>query len=212
MSQAAERAYFGLRDLIVTGEFVPGEQLREEHLASRLEMSRTPVREAMQRLEVEGVIERRDNRRSYLAVVDTRTMDELFAVRASLESIAAGLAARRSDESLIGQLECIATEMDEALAGPDVAYERLTARNEAFHTTLLDASGNQILAATARGLMRRPLVTQTFRRYTREQLERSQAHHRELIAACRVNDAAWAESVMRSHVLAAASVFRRGES
>lgn len=211
MSQAAERAYVDLRHLIVAGEFQPGEQLREEHLASRLQVSRTPVREAMRRLEVEGVIERRKNRRSYLAAVDTRTMEELFTVRASLESIAAGLAARRSDNTFVEQLEGIAVEMDQALAGPNVAYEELTAHNEAFHTALLDASGNRILAATARGLMRRPLVTQTFRRYTHEQLVRSQAHHRELIAACRVNDAAWAESVMRSHVLAAASVFRGGE-
>lgn len=208
MSQAADRAYDSLRDLIIQGEYEAGEQFREEHLAARLAMSRTPVREAMRRLESEGVLERRENRRSYLSQLDARDMDELFVVRASLESIAAGLAAARAGEELVERLEGLAKGMDDVLLGQPVDYGRLTQLNETFHTALLEAGGNRILAATARGLMRRPLVTQTFRRYSKEQLARSQAHHREIIAACRAGDLAWAESVMRSHVLAAASVYR----
>jgi DNA-binding GntR family transcriptional regulator len=210
VSQAADRAYIELRQLIAAGRFNPGDQLREEHLARLLNLSRTPIREAMRRLEVEGVLERRENRRSYLAALDGRTLDDLFLVRATLESLAAGLAAVRCDSTLVDNLESLAAGMDRALAATPPVYDDLTALNEQFHTAILEASGNQVLASTARGLMRRPLVIRTFQAYSHDELLRSQSHHRELIAALRSHDRSWAESVMRSHILAAASIFRDG--
>jgi DNA-binding GntR family transcriptional regulator len=209
MSHAVSRAYEGIRGLIVRGEVLAGDQLRESRLAELLDVSRTPVREAMRRLETEGVIERRENRRSYVAEINPQDMAELYVVRASLESIAAGLAAERGGDELVRVLSTLVDDMDGVLAHKPVDYARLTTLNGDFHAALLTAAGNRLLAATAQGLMKRPLVSHTFRKYSSEELARSQAHHRELVAACASADSEWAESVMRSHILAAASIFRR---
>lgn len=83
--------YGMIRELIVAGEYLSGDPMPEEELADRLEISRTPVREALKRLQAEGLVERRANRRVYLCELNPSTIVETFVVRARLEPLAARL-------------------------------------------------------------------------------------------------------------------------
>jgi DNA-binding GntR family transcriptional regulator len=206
MSQASAHVYAGIRGLISEGVFSGGDQMREAALAERLGVSRTPVREALRRLEAEGIIERRGNRRSYLVEILPRDMEEIFLVRAALEPLAAQLAAARADDAFVDRLRDLADRMDAALTSSPVDYDGLARSNSAFHGEILAASDNRTLAEAIRAVTRRPLVTLTFRRYSAVELRRSQAHHREMISAFDARDPEWAWSVMRAHILAARSV------
>ena len=191
--------------MISGGAFAGGDQMREADLAERLGVSRTPVREALRRLEAEGIIERRGNRRSYLVEISAHEIDEIFLVRAALEPCAAKLAAARADEAFIDRPRDLADKMDAALRSSPVDYDGLTKWNSAFHGEILAAADNRTLAEAVRAVTRCPLVTLTFRRYSVGEPQRSQAHHRDMIAAFGAKDPVWAES-MSAHIMAARSV------
>jgi DNA-binding GntR family transcriptional regulator len=132
---------------------------------------------------------------------------ETFALCALLESFGARLAAERIDREALAGLRALCDAMDCALAGdaPD-RLERVAELNNQFHQGILVASGSKRLPVLLSALVEAPRVYQTFRRYSAEQVARSMSHHRELLAALEVGDGAWAESVMRSHVLAARNI------
>ncbi|WP_195759886.1 GntR family transcriptional regulator [Paracoccus sp. S-4012] len=198
-----------IRGLILAGEYISGDPMPEEQLAERLQVSRTPVREAMKRLQSEGIIERRENRRAYLAEVNPVTVVDIFMVRARLEPMAAKLAASRVDEGFLAALEARIAEMETArlAAEPDLRLYRQA--NEGFHWAILKQSGSGALDSTVRSVARRRITSPTFRGWTAEELERSQSHHRELLAAFRLNDPDWAEAVMTAHLHAARATYFR---
>ena len=187
MSSAAEKAYEAIRAGIVGGELPVGGRLREEELAGTIGVSRTPVREALRRLDAEGLVEFSPHRGAQVASWSDQDLDEIFGLRAVLESYGASLAATR-----------VAPEALAEVAG----------LNNRFHGGVLAASGNQRLVGLLSGVVVVSLVRRTFHRYSPEALARSHAHHRELLAALAAGDPEWAASVMRSHVLAARAVLR----
>ena len=93
ISSAADKAYSGIRALILDGKLAPGEQLKEEELADRIGVSRTPIRDALRRLEAEFFIARSDSQRSFVAEQSVEDIDEIFTLRALLEGHAAARAA-----------------------------------------------------------------------------------------------------------------------
>jgi DNA-binding GntR family transcriptional regulator len=105
-------------------------------------------------------------------------------------------------------LKDLAGEMDAAAKHqPDV--DVLTELNNRFHRAILEASGNARLCSLMSSIVQVPLVWRTFSHYTPEELQRSLAHHHELIDTLRAGDSEWAESVMRAHVRAAWTSIRR---
>ena len=88
-----------LRQAIITGEFVPGERLMEIALANRLGVSRTPVREAIRKLELEGLVVMIPRKGAEVARITEKDLRDVLEVRSSLEELAAGLATERLDES-----------------------------------------------------------------------------------------------------------------
>jgi DNA-binding GntR family transcriptional regulator len=205
---AVERAYAAIRGGIFSGEHPAGGRLREEDLAERIGVSRTPVREALRRLDAEGLVEFMPNRGAHVASWTDQDLREIFALRALLESFGARLAAARIDQQALAALAELCDGMDRALADRDLGHlERVADLNNRFHQGVLAASGSRRLTMLLSSLVEAPLVYRTFRRYSAEQLARSMAHHRELLAALETGDGEWAESVMRSHVLAARDIF-----
>lgn len=201
-SQAAELTYRTIRDQIMTGQRSGGEWLREGELASVIGVSRTPVREALRRLAAEGLVRHEHNRGVRVESWSLGDLDEIFGLRAHLEPWGTGLAAARgtADLVLLGEL---ATGMDAAAARRRPDVDEITSLNNRFHHLVLEASGNSRLVGLVATVVEVPLVWRTFSHYTPEALRRSLAHHHEIIDALRAGDAAWAESVMRSHVRAA---------
>jgi DNA-binding GntR family transcriptional regulator len=203
MARAVDAAYEELRRLILTGEAEPGSRLGEAELAETLGLSRTPVREALQRLDAEGLVEVLPHRGARVVRWSTRDLEEIFELRALLEPYAAARAARvgLADDEL-AVLDGLCDAMEHAAAEDDLPG--LAELNSRFHAAVLAASGNGRLPALLTSVVHAPLVIGTFRRYDDESLRRSMNHHRELVAALRAGDPDWAGSVMRSHIRAAA--------
>jgi DNA-binding GntR family transcriptional regulator len=201
MAKAAETAYEVIRQGVLSGEFARGQRLREEELAARVGVSRTPVREALRRLNAEGLVDFTPNRGAKVTAWSERELEDLYEARALLEGFGARLAAGRITADEIAELHATAEEMAE-VSGPDAA-DRLTELNGRFHRAIVRASRNTQLDTLVRGVMDVPLIYRTFQRYSPERLRASQSHHRELVEAFRAGDGDWAEAVMRAHILAA---------
>lgn len=203
MAKAAEAAYAIIRAGILSGEFERGERLREEQLASQAGVSRTPVREALRRLDAEGLVEFVPNRGARVTAWSTQELEDLYEIRAMLEGHGARLAAMRIEVEELESLEKIARRMESVTRKAPLDVDELTALNGEFHWSIVRASRNSQLDALVRGIMDVPLVYHTFQRYSAQRLKASNSHHRELVEALRAHDGQWAEAVMRAHILAA---------
>ncbi len=134
-------AYTLILEAIESGDFGPGARLVESELAERIGLSRTPVREALQRLETQGMLAR-DGRSLIVASLDHTQLAELYTVRAELEGLAAKLAARHATDEEVSVLRRM-VEDDRALLGGD---PRLLSRaNKRFHRLIHLASHNRFL-------------------------------------------------------------------
>ncbi len=139
----AERAYATMRDLIVTLRLPPGTALREDELMRNLTLGRTPLREAVKRLALEGLVEVRPRSGTYVTDIEATDIVHIAEVRAELEPAAARLAARRMDD----RLRAVAAQLDaelqaiEGTVGID-AYMRL---DERVHHFVWEAAGNPYL-------------------------------------------------------------------
>lgn len=203
MSQANERAYQRIRDAIVSGTFPAGTHLAEQRLAEIAGVSRTPVREALRRLNAEHFVRFVPNRGAYVADWSHDAIDEIYRLRGLLEGHAAARAATRIDAAGIDRLARCAARIDEQIHGPAIDFDRIMAANHEFHTTILEAAESPRLLGLLQSLVETPMILKTLANYRREDLERSNQHHAELVAACQARDAQWAEAVMLAHLRAA---------
>ncbi len=210
MARAADRAYEALRTRILDGGYVPGARLGEAELAETTGTSRTPVREALRRLEVEGLVEVLPHRGARVAEWSKEDMEEIYDLRMMLETLAAQRAATRISAARLGELGDLCDRM-EALVGVDPELDKLAELNAEFHGTVREAARSTRLVSMLNAVVQLPLVMSTFHRYSPGDLRRSAAHHRELVDALRARDETWAGSVMRSHVAAAKSVLLHTE-
>lgn len=209
MSLAKQDVYDGIRKLIISGEFVAGDHMPEEMLADRLNTSRTPVRDALQQLVSEGIVERRQNRRVYLANVNPMTVVEIFAVRARLEPLAARLASQNVEAEFLDDLRGLIEEMDRAVTAREPDRRLYRQQNENFHWRILTQSASSAVATAVKQVARHRLTSPTFEQWTRAELERSQNHHRELLDAFTAADPDWADAIMSAHLYAARSIYSR---
>lgn len=204
MTRAVDRVASALRSDILAGRYRPGARLGEAELASTLGASRTPVREALRQLDMEGIVEILPNRGARVATWTADELDEIYDLRALLEGFAARRAATRTRRGDLDRMDDLCDRMEAALTVSDLTL--LAELNTEFHEIVRAASGSAKLAAMLAAVVRNPLVLRTFRHYTARDLERSAAHHRDLVAALRARDGDWAASVMQAHVRAAKSV------
>jgi DNA-binding GntR family transcriptional regulator len=201
VGKAAETAYDVIRNRILSGEFSRGERLREEELAQLAGVSRTPVREALRRLDAEGLVEFLPNRGASVTAWSGQELEDLYEARALIEGYAAGQAARRISPQMLDELAELSRKMRE-LDG-DGGADEMTRLNSEFHRIITAASGNSYLESLVRGLTDAALVQRTFRHYTPDRLTASKFHHDEILAALRARDGAWASAMIRAHILAA---------
>jgi DNA-binding GntR family transcriptional regulator len=210
MAVAADKAYELLKHRVIGGGYAPGEQLKEEHLARELEISRTPVRAALKRLVDDGLAVADPNRGVRVAEWTDFDIQETFELRGLLEAHAAELAARRGGVALANRLDELNEQMDQAIAERGSALpERLQAINSRFHRAILEASGSPRLRAMLAGLIDMPIVTRSHFISTIQDKLQSLYHHRDLAAAVRAGDSELARQVMQLHLRVASHRFRR---
>ena len=204
MPTSSDRAYTRLRSAIFAGDFTMGSRLGEVELASYLGTSRTPIREALRRLAAEGLVEIQPNRGARVSSWSPGAVNEVFELRALLESYGAGLAASHITLEALQRMEELCDLMETIT---ELADEReLTRLHEAnfeFHSIVLAASASERLPMMVSAVTQVPLALRTFSRYSPAALARSRHHHRELVSALQAHDQEWASSVMRAHILAA---------
>lgn len=206
MPNAVARAYESLLNDILSGAYPVGGRLREEELAASIGTSRTPVREALRRLHAEGLVQVLPNRGAIVVDLSDEELDDLFELRFLLEGYGARRAATRATPEHVASLTRLCEEMEHCLERTDAErFDDISRFNLEFHGTLHEAGGNPRLSPLISGLMVMPLVRRTFSRYSAEQLDRSFAHHRELVAAIEAQDPSWAEAVMHAHTSAGRS-------
>ena len=144
-----ETVLMQLRDLILRGEFEPGQRLAEQQLAERLGASRTPVRAALVTLEQEGLVEANDTGKYLVRQFTPREVADAIAVRGHLEGMAARLVAEHGvSRQLQAELQACLDEGDLALAANPLDYESYAAYavvNDRFHALVLEACGNRAL-------------------------------------------------------------------
>jgi DNA-binding GntR family transcriptional regulator len=211
VANAADTAYEAIRAGILAGDHAQGDRLREEELADVIGVSRTPIREALRRLQADGLVELGTNRGAQVVSYTEADLQEIFDLRALIEPYAHGLAADTVDAATLDRLRELADGMEEQQHGSgDRSRGRIAELNREFHTTIVQASGSDRVMALLQQVVQVPIVHRTFHRYTPEALARSFEHHRELIDALVAGDGTWAAAVMRSHVHAARAALLGG--
>ena len=200
----SERVYVAITELIRANRFVAGEALRETAIATELNVSRTPVREALRRLSTEGTVEIIPNRGATLVHFSEDDIADIWSLRSLLEPYAARLAAQRADEDNKERLESLWSQMQEALDSDDL--DLLTELNNQFHGEIVNAGRSRVLRDALAAVQKKVLVRRTFGHYSPAQLQRSHQHHRDLIDAIAAGNSTWAESTMRAHIEAGQAV------
>ena len=200
MSRATDRAYSGIRGMILSGELPAGSQLGEELLAERCGVSRTPVRDALRRLESELLVKRNEAQRSFVADWSLTDVADAFELRAMLEGHAARRAAERIDEAALQQLRALNQAILTAVQGDPPDVTGFLEGNRKFHAIILKTAQSPRLAALLGSLIEQPVVWRTAHHYGRDALHRSQTEHDELLAAFARHDGAWAEALMVAHI------------
>lgn len=188
-------AYELILDAIDVGEFQPGERLVESDLALRFGVSRTPIREALQRLETQALLSR-DGRSLIVASLDHNQLAELYVVRAELEALAARLAAQHATEEEIRVLGEMAAA-DRTLVNDPGALARA---NRRFHRQLHRASHNRYLVQQLDLVHRTMALMATTSLAVEGRSEDALGEHDAIVRAIEARDGEAAAEALRRHI------------
>lgn len=188
-----------LRQAIITGEFAPGERLMEISLANRLGVSRTPVREAIRKLELEGLVIMIPRKGAQVARITEKNLRDVIEIRTVLEEFAAVLACERIDQSGLHDLRQAHEDFSRSVENGDILD--IVDKDETFHDTIFRATNNDRLISIINNLR------EQFYRYRMEYVkdirQRSNLveEHRELLDAISSRDSIKAKELMKTHLL-----------
>ena len=196
--------YEVLRDAIIKQVLKPGERLMETELAEEMDVSRTPIREAMRKLELEGYVVMVPRKGAYVASLSIEDITSLFEIRGALEALAAGLAAKRASSEEIKEMERnLLTE------------EELFAANNVFETIEMDAKFHELIYSASRNQRLQNMIKDL-----RDQIQRFRAtslsipgrmrlaleEHRKIVEAIMAGDVIKAQEVTAEHLRKAKKV------
>ncbi|HWC84496.1 MAG TPA: GntR family transcriptional regulator [Pseudonocardiaceae bacterium] len=204
-----DAVYESLRQAIFSGALQPGTKLSVPGLAERLEVSRSPVREAVVRLTWDRLAVEEPRRGAVVARVDLADLAELYEVREVLEGVAARLAVRRAGPALAGELERILRKHEQAVALGNLAEH--TELDMSFHSRIREAGGNHHVIRALdeiQAQVRLAMVTTTVTSGPHSAV----ADHRRIVAAIRTGDADAAEEAARAHIARLKHALRQGEA
>lgn len=192
-------AYERLKTEILNGELPPGFQAPEPDIASRLGMSRTPVREALIRLEADGLVDLVPRRGAKVLPVSRQDICEIYQILSALEALAAETACRNAQPDLLGDLGEILDRSDEALADGNI--EAWAVLDDRFHRLVAKSSGNLRLEAEITGFLDQVYRANTVLLRLNKAPASNAADHRALCEAISGKDAEAAAGIARRHRL-----------
>ncbi len=188
-------AYELILDAIDEGTYRPGDRMVESELADRLGVSRTPIREALQRLETQSLL-KRDGRSLIVASLDHNQLAELYAVRAELEGLAARLAAQHAAREELRVLREM-VEQDRTLIGDPAALSRA---NRRFHKQIHLASHNRYLVQQLDLVHRTMALLATTSLAVEGRSKKAVAEHDAIVKALEARDGEAADEALRAHI------------
>jgi len=191
--------YHRIRATILNGELKPGERLTEEALARELGISRTPVREALRKLEVDKLVSHHPHRGVIVSEVFVDELEDLYEIREYVETIIAKHAARNATPDDIGHLSMLLDKLEAATSS-----EEASDYSEQYNLTIAKLSGCPTIINLEK-LLRDALARITVSTYLMpERRSTAQTEHREIVAAIAAGDAKLAQKLTKSHIRNAA--------
>lgn len=187
--------------LILKGVLVPGQRISEPDVASRLQVSRVPVREALRELESSGLVISRKHSGVFVRQLDAAEVRDLYQMRGLLDGFAGRCAARLPQEQrqkLLTLLDASVNAMLQAAAQHEV--QRYYSENLRFHWAIVEAAGNQQLSETYRGIVQKLHLSRLKNLSQDVGMKASIAEHVEIVQALRDADAERCEALMSHHV------------
>jgi DNA-binding GntR family transcriptional regulator len=192
---AQKDAYSLIIGAIEVGLYRPGDRLVESDLAERFGVSRTPIREALQRLETQSLL-RRDGRSLIIATLDHNQLSELYVVRTELEGLAARLAARHAADEEIRVLREMVRDDYELLGNP----RAMAQANRRFHKQIHLASHNRYLVQQLDLVHRSMVLMATTSLAAEGRSEKALAEHEAIVAAIAAHDGDTACKAVKDHI------------
>jgi DNA-binding GntR family transcriptional regulator len=193
-----ELVFESLREAIIEGRLKPNERLMEIQLAEEMGVSRTPVREALRKLELEGFVVMVPRKGAYVAGISMKDIVDVFEVRAALEALAAGLAAERITEEELDQLERYLVQIYELSEGDNI--NAIVEGDTSFHDVMYRASRNQRLVQIITHLQEQ---IQRFRMTSLSQPGRTRValeEHKKIVDAVAERNVELAQHLAREHI------------
>lgn len=187
-----------LRQAILRGELEPGERLLEIQLAQKLGVSRTPVREAIRKLELDGLVIMSPRKGAEVASITEKDMRDVLEVRTTLEELAVTLACKNMRPEIVASLKAANRNFETAIIAKDVV--RIVEEDVNFHDIIYDATGNDRLIQVINNLR------EQMYRYRLEYVKDSRTHsiliseHEDIIHQLSVNNEERAKVVMKQHI------------
>ena len=190
--------FYTLRRAILTGQLKPGERLMEVHLAEKLGVSRTPIREAIRKLELEGLVTIIPRRGAEVAEITEKSLNDVLEVRRALDALGAELACERITGEEIRELKKACEDFEKAADGNDT--DAIAKADVAFHDIIIRAAGNQRLEQLVNNL-----AEQMYRYrfvYIKEEEQRGVllAEHREICDSIAARDVVRARNAAKQHI------------
>jgi DNA-binding GntR family transcriptional regulator len=197
-ADSVNRVYAAIREMAVSYEFRPEQRINEVELAAALKVSRTPVREALNRLVIEGLITLVPNKGFFCRAFDADEIMHLFEVRAALEMLAVRLACQRGEAADFADL----AEFWSGVTGrqAEMSAEELTGRDEEFHTRIARLSGNPEILRMIEGVNARIRFVRRIEIESPRRRETTFCEHLGIVEAMTARDAERAAALMAEHI------------
>ena len=194
----ADQAYQKIKNGIIHYYFKPGTTLRISDLAEMFEMSQTPVREALSKLEREHLIKRYPQKRYVVSILNVHDMENLFELRIAIEVLAVRQAATRMTRSARNELLAVMKNIESAIAagnqGELIDFERQ------FHSKIMQASDNPYLSEIGEGILDRIWVIQSYNLITSDRLLAAHQQHLKVFASLEGGNPETTAALMEAHL------------
>ncbi len=193
-----EMVFEALMDAIMLGQLSPGERLLEVQLADEMGVSRTPVREAIRRLELEGFVVMVPRKGAYVAGLSIQDVESVYEIRTALECLAVDLAAKRMTDEDLTELEALSDELHDTWQSGNV--ENWAILDSHFHESLYKFSRNERLGLVMANIMEQLSRYRIICLANASVRENSLAEHRKLITALKARDCEAAKIAATEHI------------
>lgn len=193
-----EVVFESIRSAIINGSLKPGERLMEVQMAEKLGVSRTPIREAIRKLELEGLVVMIARKGAYVADLSLKDITDVLEIRAALEGLAAGLASIRISEEEVASIEAVAMKFHKAIENDD--FEGMIQMDIQFHDLIFIATRNEKLIQISNNLREQ---VQRFREIYISKANKSKdlaKEHYEITEAISNRNIDLAEKLARKHI------------